>query len=163
MPSKKKLLAAAALTASLAGGGVVGAMFGTPVVSSAQTAPDEGVERAERPSEGRSPSGEVAPAERPAQAGEERRVGGRGHEGRPSHDARRLALEAAAEALGMSAEELKAELRSGKSVRSVAEERGVAVQSVIDAIVATITEHAEERATEFVNRQRPAEDSPRDN
>ncbi len=156
MQGKKKFLAPAALTASLIIGGLVGAMFGTPAVSFAQTEPDQRVERAERPGDGRG-RGETRSADRPAAAGDERSAqedsdGDR--RGRHAH--RGVALQAAAEALGMRAEELKAELRNGKSVRTVAEERGVDVQTVIDAIVAAVTEHAEERATEFVNRERPA-------
>lgn len=140
MPGNRKLIAAAALTASLTAGGVVGAMFGAPTTSSAQTAPDERVERTERP----------------ARAGEEGSPGDREHEGRRGHHPRRrIALEAAAEALGMTVEELKTELRNGKSIRTVAEERGVEVQAVIDAIVAAVAERAEERATAFVNRERP--------
>lgn len=157
MQGKKKILATAALTASLMAGGVVGAMFGTPAISSAQSEPDQGVERAERPANGRSGGGQPSPADRPARAGEHRAAGAEGEEERRGHHRHRgLALEAAAEALGMTPEELKAELQAGKSVRTVAGERGVDVQTVIDAIVAAITEHAQERATEFVNRERPA-------
>ena len=152
MPDKRKILAAAALTASLTAGGVVGAMFGTPALSSAQTAPDQTTERAERPAQ----DGESRAAHR-------RHEGGPGHDGRPGHPGRRLALEAAADALGMTPEELKAELRAGKSVRTVAEERDIEVQTVIEAIVAAVTEHAEERATEFVNRERPADAAERAN
>lgn len=161
MQRKKKFLTAAALTASLTAGGVVGAMFGTPTISSAQTSPDQGVERAERPADSRGRSGEIAPAGRRANPGEGRPAEDGGREGHRVHHPRRLALEAAAEALGMSPEELKAELRSGKSVRTVAGERGVEVRTVIDAIVAGITEHAEERATAFVDRERPTDEERR--
>ena len=160
MQGKKKFLAAAALTASLTAGGLAGAMFGTPSLSLAQTEADQSVERAERPEGGRRP-GQIRSAERPGARGESRSAEGEG-EGRPGHHGpRRIAFEAAAEALGMTPEELKAELREGKSVRAVAEERGVDVQTVIDAIVAAVTEHAEERATEFVNRERPADGEDR--
>ena len=159
MQGKRKFVAAAALTASLTAGGLVGAMFGAPTISSAQTTPDQSTERAERPPGDR--SGDTQPAERRARAGEAQSAEDGGHQGRPRHHPRRVAMEAAAEALGMTAEELKAELRSGKSVRAVAEERGVQVQTVIDAIVAAITEHAEERATAFVDRERPDEEGRR--
>lgn len=138
MTRKRKFLAAGALTASLTAGGAVGAMFGAPTLSSAQTQPDQGVERAERP----------------AERSEGRAVHDGSHEGRPGHHGRRVALEAAAEALGVTPEELRAELRDGKSVRAVAESRVVDIRTVIDAIVAAVTEHAEERATAFVNRER---------
>lgn len=142
MHANKKLIAAA-LTAALTAGGLVGAMFGAPTISSAQTLTAQEVERADHP----------------ARAGEERSVEDRGHRQRGNHP-RRLALEAAAEALGISAEELKTELRKGKSVRTVAQEKGVAVETVIEAIVAAVTEHAEERATAFVDRERPSEEEP---
>lgn len=154
MPSKKKVLTAAALTASLTAGGAVGAMFGAPALSAAQTQPEERVERAERPAEGRGRGGDVRPAPHRGQPGDEQAVHAEGDEGRPGHHGPRLAVEAAAEALGMTPEELRAELRDGKSVRTVAQARGVNVQTVIDAIVAAITEHAEERATHFVDRER---------
>lgn len=158
MQARKKVLATAALTASLTAGGFVGAVFGAPTISSAQSETGQRVERAERPAASRGGPRETMPADRRASAGESRAAeegDGRGPPGRRPH--RRLALEAAAEALGMTAEELRAELRSGKSVRTVAGERNVDVQTVIDAIVAAVTEHAEERATAFVDRQRPAE------
>lgn len=166
MPGKKKLLTTVALTASLTTGGLVGAMFGTPAMSAAQTEPDRSAERTERAerAERRQPAerrGERRPADRPGRAGEERSAEDPGKDRRGHHPGRGIAIEAAAEALGMTPEELKAELRSGKSVRTVAEERGVEVQGVIDAIVAAITEHAEERATEFVNRERPADEERR--
>lgn len=143
MSSRKKFLAAAALTASLTAGGALGAMFGAPGISSAQTEPDQSAERAERP------------------AAESRHHGNGPRRGRPGHHGRHIAFAAAAEALGMTPEELKTELQDGQSVRAVAEARGVDVQSVIDAIVAAVTEQAEERATDFVNRERPADEEGR--
>jgi hypothetical protein len=58
-------------------------------------------------------------------------------------------LQTAAEALGMTVDELAAELEAGKSIATVAEERGVDVQTVIDALVAEATE----RITEMVNQE----------
>ena len=158
MHAKKKFLAATALTASLTAGGVVGAMFGAPTLSSAQTAPEQGVERAAQPTNTPGRAGDPRPAERPARQGERSPAHHRPGEGRAGpHAHRGLALEAAAEALGVTAEELKAELRAGKSVRTVARERNVDIQRVIDAIVGAITQRAEERATAFVDGQRTAE------
>ena len=157
MDRKKRFLASAALTASLAAGGVLGAMFGTPTLSSAQTdpAPQE-VEPApsSAPGEG---EGNVERAPAPAAEDSERRT----HcfeerEGNPRHRGQHhIGLEAAAEALGMTPEELKAELRNGRSVAEVAESRNVELDKVVEAIVAAVTEHAEERANEFVNRKGP--------
>ncbi len=56
-------------------------------------------------------------------------------------------LAVAAEALGMTEAELRAELESGKSIADVAVAEGVDVQTVIDALVARFTE----RAAEMVN------------
>jgi hypothetical protein len=63
--------------------------------------------------------------------------GGRGERGRPG-------LEAAATALGLSPAELGAELRGGATIADVAAEQGVAVQAVIDAMVAELTAHLDE-------------------
>ena len=57
-------------------------------------------------------------------------------------------LAVAAQALGMTEAELRAELEAGKSIADVAEAEGVDVQVVIDALVARFTE----RAAEMVNR-----------
>jgi urease gamma subunit len=62
-------------------------------------------------------------------------------------------LDAAAEALGIERDELVDELRDGKTIADVAEEQGVDVDTVIDAMV----DEARDRITEFVNEgpQRP--------
>ena len=61
-------------------------------------------------------------------------------------------LEAAATALGITADELRTELKSGKSIADVATAQGVNVQTVIDALVA----EAKTRITDMVNGVRPA-------
>ena len=61
-------------------------------------------------------------------------------------------LEAAATALGITADELRTELKSGKSIADVATAKGVNVQTVIDALVA----QAKTRITDMVNGVRPA-------
>ena len=58
-----------------------------------------------------------------------------------------LGGEAAAAALGISVDELRTELRDGRSLAQIAESEGVAVDSVIAAIVAERTEKIEERVT----------------
>jgi hypothetical protein len=45
-------------------------------------------------------------------------------------------LSAAATALGLSEADLRAQLRAGKSLATVAKEKGVAVEKVVDALVA---------------------------
>ncbi len=136
MPSKRTLLGAAAFSLALAGGGAAGALLGTPTISGAQ---DDGTtETTEAPDE-------VAADD----------------SGRPFRPHLHFPrLEVAADALGMTADELKAELEAGKSIAQVAEERDVDVQTVIDALVAAGTERLEqaiaalpEKASELVERE----------
>ena len=60
-------------------------------------------------------------------------------------------LDAAAQALGMDRSALVQELKDGKTIAQVAEEKGVDVDTVIDAMVAPV----KERITKFVNEGRP--------
>jgi len=69
-------------------------------------------------------------------------------------------LATAADALGITEDELRTELAAGKSIATVAEEQGVALQTVIDALVGTSTERLEaaiaalpERMAELVERE----------
>jgi len=137
MNKNRKILGAAAFSLALAGGGVAGAMLGTPSLSIAQssstetaaTAPGDGFGRFEHRGEG---------------------------------------LATAAEALGMTEAELKAELTSGKSIAEVAAERNVDLQTVIDALVADAEARLAEieaalpdRMTELVNRKGWGDHAPR--
>ncbi|HJR26203.1 MAG TPA: hypothetical protein VJ804_12075 [Acidimicrobiales bacterium] len=126
MPSKRTVLGAAAFSAALAGGGVAGALLGTPSPSAAQD--DTSTSTTEATTED----------------------GARPHRGPFGHRGARL--ETAAEALGMTAEELKAELEAGTSIAQVAEERGVDVQVVVDALVAEGTERLEQAIEELPTR-----------
>ena len=119
----KKLIGAAAFSLALVGGGVAGAIIGTPGTSGAQ----ETTTTADT-------NGEVDGA----------------REGRHAD-----LLEAAATALDMTAEELRAELDGGKTIADVAGERGVELQTVIDAVVAAGEDEHVERVTAFVNGERP--------
>jgi hypothetical protein len=96
----------------------------------------------------------------------------------PMHDKRDgERLDAVSVLLGITSDELKTELRSGKSLAKIATEKGVDTQKVIDAIVAEMTEKVNEkvaegkitqaqadtmltnvvaRVTAMVNRERPA-------
>jgi transposase-like protein len=81
----------------------------------------------------------AARAERFVTATRETKAGKEGRKARHRHAARhasKRAVKVAADAIGVSPEELVAELRAGKTVAQVAESRGVAPQVVIDAIVA---------------------------
>jgi uncharacterized protein YidB (DUF937 family) len=115
----KKLLTAAALTAALVSGGAGGALLGRPLITSAQTS-DDSTTTTEAPDEG-----------------------GRLHRG-----GLRFGLEAAAEALGISADDLRSALEDGKTIADLAEERGVDVQTVIDAMVADATERIDQRVSD---------------
>jgi uncharacterized protein YidB (DUF937 family) len=139
----KKLLTAAALTATLAVGGGVGALLGQPLVSGAQQSDDPTTTTTEAPVD----------------------EGARRHRGGPG-------LEAAAEALGIGVDDLRAALEDDRTIAEVAEERGVDLQTVIDAMVADATERIDERAasakedlperiTDLVNGELPEGHGPR--
>lgn len=136
MTPTRKLLGAGAFSLALAGGGIAGAVLGTPSLTSAQDASVES---------------ETAPDD----------PGGRHH--------RHLGegLEVAADALGMSVEDLTAELRDGKSIADVAEEQGVELETVTDALVehglarlAEAEAALPERVDEMVNRRGWGDDRP---
>jgi DNA-binding CsgD family transcriptional regulator len=133
--SARRYLAPLAVAAAVATGGVAGAVLGVPALSGAQE----------------SETSTEAPADGPL---------GRG--GRFAHRGPGPALETAAEALGLSVEDLAAALREGKTIAQVAEEQGVDVNTVIDAIVAEIVERTgrdeatvREHVTQLVNEGRP--------
>ena len=79
--------------------------------------------------------------------------GGKGHGGFGGRGG--ASLEAAATALGITTDELKTELQADKTIADVATEKGVDVQTVIDAMVAAETADITERVTNAVNGIRP--------
>jgi hypothetical protein len=85
---------------------------------------------------------------------------GRGHGGQNHGGARgekrQEMLTAAADAIGITADELKTALQGGQTIAEVAEANGKSVQSVIDALVAQATTDLTERITDMVNGVRPA-------
>jgi uncharacterized protein YidB (DUF937 family) len=138
--ANRKILATAAMAAALTTGGVVGALVGTPVMSGAQEDPTT-----------------TAPATDPGADADE----GRGHG--PLAGIRGLKLEAAAEAIGISVEDLRAALDEGQTLAQVAEANGVDRQTLIDALVAAGNEQLDElraalpdRMAELVDRPGPA-------
>jgi polyhydroxyalkanoate synthesis regulator phasin len=163
----KKGLVALSLSAGLVGGGLAGAVIGAPGLSGAQEsgstttvpsqdpAPDD-ADRDGRPRMEERLGEVLAPlvedgtitqaqadkvVEALVAAAPERGPGGGG----PGHHGRTgRGLDAAAEALGMEADELAQQLRDGRTLAQVAEERGVPVQTVIDALVAEVAEHLDE-------------------
>jgi hypothetical protein len=125
MPSPK-FIGAAALTAALAAGGIVGATLGTPLTSGAATDPTTTTIAGSTGSDD---------TDTDAKGGE--RGPGRGMGGG-------VELEAAAEALGMTVDELRTALDDDTSIADVAAEKGVDKQTVIDAMVAAAETRLEE-------------------
>ncbi|MFN8019290.1 MAG: hypothetical protein U0P45_14385 [Acidimicrobiales bacterium] len=127
-----KLLAAVGMTAALAVGGVAGAALGNPLASGASTrtgapttttAPPKGMPGSGMPGGG-------MPGGMPGKGGHGFGLGAE--------------LDAAAKALGMSTDELRAELAKGKSLAEVAEAKGVPKQDLIDALVKAAEAHLDE-------------------
>jgi polyhydroxyalkanoate synthesis regulator phasin len=156
----KKSVVAAGLTAGLIGGGAAGVILGSGGVSGAQetatttTAPAAGTEegvRGDRPDPSAKLGETLAPlvadgtitqaqadkvVETLLAARPEGGPGGRGH----GPGGGRFGGEAAATALGITVDELRTALREGSTIAEVAQEKGIDVQVVIDAIVAERTE-----------------------
>ena len=79
---------------------------------------------------------------------------------RPDHGGRHGGLrgemlDAAATAIGVTADELKTEIQAGKTIAEVAVENGKTAQDVIDALVATASADLTQRITDMVNGVRP--------
>lgn len=139
MSPNRKILGAAAFTLALTGGGVAGALLGTPSVSLAGGSISQSVAA-------------TATASALADAGFGGEYGG-------PLDRKGEGLAVAAKALGMSEADLVAALKGGKSIAEVAKEQGVDLQTVIDALVADGNARLDEakaklpdRITELVNR-----------
>ena len=90
---------------------------------------------------------------------------GRGHGG-PGHDGqnhggargekRQEMLTTAADAIGITADELKTAIEGGQTIAQIAEANGKSVQSVIDALVAQASADLTQRITDMVNGVKPA-------
>src|SRR3954454_9792050 len=134
MTNTRKLIGAAAFAVALTGGGVAGALLGVPGTSGAQestttTAPA---------------SADPAPDMHH----------GPGH-GFGMHRGPGPGLDAAANAIGITAAELKTELESGKTIAEVATAHNVDVDTVIDAMVTEATADIRAHITDLVNNGRP--------
>jgi hypothetical protein len=178
---KHRTLTALGLTAAIAVGGAAGATLGVPSIVSAQEDTSSTTE-APAPTD---PSGPVAvEGERPGRsawlaealaplvsdgtitqaqadavvaaldaAKPERGPGGPGgHHGRGHRGG-----QAAAEALGMTTDELRTELESGKTLGQVADERGVDRQALVDAMVADLKTHLDEEVAAGEHTQEEAD------
>lgn len=66
-------------------------------------------------------------------------------------------LDAAARALGMTVEDLRTALVGGKSLATIAGEKGVAVSAVVDALVADLKAHLDEHVASGRNTQAEAD------
>ena len=180
MLNMKKKAAAAAMTAGLLGGGAAGLILGSTGVSGAQEttttveqqAGDATTSDAGRPD----PSEHFAEALAPlveagtitqaqadaviaalAEAGPP--AGGHGgHGGRGEMGGRGgRGLDSAAEALGVSADELRTALQGGQTIAQVAESKGVDVQTVIDAMLADLKAHLDEEVAAGEHTQEEAD------
>jgi hypothetical protein len=65
-------------------------------------------------------------------------------------------LTAAADAIGITADDLKTAIEGGQTIAQIAEANGKSVQSVIDALVAQATTDLTQRITDMVNGVKPA-------
>jgi len=87
-------------------------------------------------------------------------MGGHGHGGPGMGGARggmrQEMLTTAADAIGITADELKTAVQGGQTIAQIAEANGKSVQSVIDALVAQATTDLTQRITDMVNGVKPA-------
>jgi hypothetical protein len=138
--ANKKIVGAAAMAAALAGGGALGALLGTPVISGAQT--EDPTTTTAAPED--STSTTTAPESSESDSTEKDGDGHFGHHGR-GHFGRIFDLAVAADALGITEDELRTALQDGQSIAEVATANNVDIQTVIDAVVADATAEIDEK------------------
>ncbi|HSK53806.1 MAG TPA: hypothetical protein VK908_01000 [Jiangellales bacterium] len=126
---KTRLGRIGSVAAGVAGGAVVGALLFAPLSSLAQ---DEG---------GESPEPDATTQE-DGTRGDRPFMDGRGPGGHGMMLGR--GLDTAADALGVTDAELRSALEEGMSIADVAEDQGVDVQEVVDALVAAATERLDQ-------------------
>jgi hypothetical protein len=95
-------------------------------------------------------------AARPMGGGHEGQSHGGQNHGGARGEKRQEMLTSAAEAIGITADELKTAIEGGQTIAQVAEANGKSVQSVIDALVAQATTDLTQRITDMVNGVKPA-------
>ena len=140
-------IAVALVGAAMAVGVGIGVVAGVPVATGAQDDPT-------------TTTAVGAPGEPAARGGPPPWAGGHGRGHGVGHGA---TLEAAAKAIGISVDDLRAALRDGKSIAEVAEDEGASRQAVVDAMVAAAERELDEaraalpeRIGEIVDAKRPA-------
>jgi hypothetical protein len=121
------------LASALAGVGLLGASLGVSQVAFAQESPDTGPDAV---------ASAFQEAETDAQDGE-----GRHHHG-GRHGHRGHSLEAAAEAIGITSDELRTGLEAGQSVADVAEANGVSADAVVEALINQASERIDAKVAE---------------
>ncbi len=133
--SSRRLVAPAAIAAAVLGGALGGAVLGIPGVSGAQdepttttAAPESSDEATTDDSTTDDTTTDEADCDR-----------GFGHH---------LGLGAAAEALGLTEDELRTQVQDGATLADVAAAQGVEVQALIDALVADAQTHLDEEVAE---------------
>jgi hypothetical protein len=146
--AKKKLMGAAALTAAIAGGGALGMTLGTPAISGAQT--EDPTTTTAAPATDDSTTTEApdttAPDSTTPESTDEADCGPGGGRGGFGHFGR-IDLAVAADTLGITEDELRTELTADDetSIADIATEKGIDVQTVIDALVADATADIDEK------------------
>jgi uncharacterized protein YidB (DUF937 family) len=182
MNTLKKKAAAAALTAGLIGGGAAGLILGGTTVSGAQettttVAADQSTDQ-QAPPDGERPdpsarhaealaplveAGTITQAQADAVIAALAEAGppeGEGHGGPGGEHGGRggPGLDAAAEALGITADELRTALDDDQTIAEVAAAKGVDVQTVIDAMVAGMKAHLDEEVAAGEHTQAEADE-----
>ena len=126
MPNRKQLLGAAALTVALAGGGVAGALLGSPSLSGAQ---DSNTTTTTQDNQARDDAPKFE------------------HFGHGLFGGADLSV--AADAIGISEDDLRSALEDGKSIADVAAEHNVDLKKVTDALGADATKRLDEAVADI--------------
>lgn len=141
----RKTIAAATVATSLAAGGLVGMVVGTPSVASATESAVGAANWVQDALAGLVGAGTIDQGQ--ADAVEAALAEARPRRGPGHHLARHLDLPAVAEVLGMTDAELRSALEGDQTLASIAAERNVEVARVVDALVVTHRERLAAKVT----------------
>jgi hypothetical protein len=185
-----KKFAIVGLSAGLAAGSIAGLVIAVPSISGAQTSTTTTATDSARRDPATRINGVLKPlvddgtiTQAQADSVSGALVSAReAHGGHGSGEAKGARSEVLAQALGMSADDLRTAVESGKTIAQIAADQNVNIQVVIDALTAQATTHLAEkvasgemtqaeadvklaeletRITDMVNNPRPAEGGPR--